>query len=432
MSILISCATRVMSLSRNLETTILAGLGGYAFEISCANFRRAAALPAIPALLALGAATPLQASTLSQVYLDFFQDYSQRTASAPTAPSSYVFSPTNYFGSGFTSETLTWPGPASTAPLSAFGSSIPEGYSTLAAFQAAFPFGTYAFNFTGSPSYSESINYAQNVFKSSVPAFTSGTFNGLQGMNPANAFTVNFNAFTPNPSASGGYIDILMYKQGQPPAIVLGSGLPTTTTSVVIPASKLLAGTQYSIEVDYVSYVQTTDGATGVLLNQDFLQDTSMTFTTASTLNTQGGSPSAPVYLFSAQPVGQVTGTISGPGSEDYYLFGWGGGAFSATASITGASAGASYLFSEGAPGVCADGGSATLNNGDSFSSTIAVANLAAGLYCIGLNANSGNDPAFALTFNTPLQAQTVPEPGGFILPSLGLGMFIVLRLAKR
>src|SRR5271165_368740 len=59
--------------------------------------------------------------------------------------------------------------------------------------------------------------------------------------------------------------------------------------------------------------------------------------TWTSTLNNfQGGTTFAPVLLFSGPPVAGVTGTIGGVGSEDYYSFLWGGGAFSATASITG------------------------------------------------------------------------------------------------
>ena len=106
-----------------------------------------------------------------------------------------------------------------------------------------------------------------------------------------------------------------------------------------------------------------------------------------------------------------------------------GGGAFSATASVTGANVGASYLFSEGVAGTCSSGGTATLNGSDSFSSTIAIANLAAGQYCIGVDANNANDPAFALTFNTPVSG--VPEPSAFALLAVGFGMISVLRLKR-
>jgi hypothetical protein len=156
------------------------------------------------------------------------------------------------------------------------------------------------------------------------------------------------------------------------------------------------------------------------------------TGTWTETLNGfQGGTTSAPVFLLGGSPVAGVSGTIGGQGSEDYYGFYWAGGAFSATASITGASSTASYLFTEGlASGFCGGGASNTLNSGDSFTGTIASANLAPGQYCIGLDANSANDPNFSLTFNTPVSS--VPEPSGFVLLSAGLGMIVVLRHAKR
>jgi hypothetical protein len=116
-------------------------------------------------------------------------------------------------------------------------------------------------------------------------------------------------------------------------------------------------------------------------------------------------------------------------GSQEHYLFNWGGGAFSATASITGASDLASYLFTEGGATTCNGGASQTLNIGDSFTSTIAIANLSAGQYCIGIDANSAFDPNFLLKFNTPVSG--APEPSTLVLLSAGFGV-IVLRNVRR
>jgi hypothetical protein len=87
-------------------------------------------------------------------------------------------------------------------------------------------------------------------------------------------------------------------------------------------------------------------------------------------------------------------------------------------------------LFSEGASIGGCNSANATLNSGDSFTSTIAVANLALGSYCIGIDANNSNDPAFALTFNTPVYG-AAPEPSTFVLLSVGLGIVSVLRLIR-
>ena len=63
--------------------------------------------------------------------------------------------------------------------------------------------------------------------------------------------------------------------------------------------------------------------------------------------------------------------------------------------------------------------GSQTLNSSNGFDSTISVGNLAAGAYCVGIDANSANDPNFALSFNTPVSSS--PEPSTFVLVSGGV-----------
>jgi hypothetical protein len=149
----------------------------------------------------------------------------------------------------------------------------------------------------------------------------------------------------------------------------------------------------------------------------------------AGELDLQGGPSSSPVLLDAAL-VEQVTGTIGGQGTTDYYSFFWEGGAFSATASITGTpNNGASYLFSEGVAGSCSSGGSATLNGPD-FTGTIAIGNLAAGQYCIGIDANDSHDPTFAINFATPVSG--VPEPSTLVLLLAGLGMVGALRFTRR
>lgn len=150
----------------------------------------------------------------------------------------------------------------------------------------------------------------------------------------------------------------------------------------------------------------------------------------------QGGSSSAPVSLTSAGPVAEITGSLSAEALQDYYDFQWLSGAFSVTASVADASSGASYLFSVGVAGTCTSGGTATLDSSDSFTSTISIANLAAGEYCIGIETDSSIDPAFALTFNTPVTGSStpsaVPEPSGFVLAAIGSLLIGLRHLAMR
>jgi hypothetical protein len=154
------------------------------------------------------------------------------------------------------------------------------------------------------------------------------------------------------------------------------------------------------------------------------------TGTWTQTLNGfQGGAASAPVFLLGGSPVAGVSGSIGGLGAEEYYGFYWNGGAFSATASV--ATTDGSYLFTEGSTGsFCSGGASEALNNLDGFTNTIAIANLAPGQYCIGIENNSAADPIFAFTFLTPVNG-VVPEPSGLIPIFVALGLIVFLRRTK-
>lgn len=154
-------------------------------------------------------------------------------------------------------------------------------------------------------------------------------------------------------------------------------------------------------------------------------------FNDPATLTLQGGTAVAPVSIQVAGTVLAITGSIGGYSSEDYYSFYWTGGSFSATASLTGApNPSSSYLFSAGLAGTCDSGGSAALNNADGFTGTI-NANLGAGQYCIGIDANNISDPQFTLDFNTPVTAQA-PEPNCFVLFSIGAAGIGLLRCKAR
>jgi hypothetical protein len=153
-------------------------------------------------------------------------------------------------------------------------------------------------------------------------------------------------------------------------------------------------------------------------------------------ISLQGGTASDPTPL-PGSLVDSVSGTISGNGSQDYYSFAWTGGAFNVTASINGTGS-QSYAFSYGVSGIggCNSLGSATLNSVDNFTGTVGNnANLAAGQYCIGIDANTVGDPGFGITFNTPVEgiAPVSPEPSTFAMLLAGTGMMIsVFRRKKR
>jgi hypothetical protein len=171
-----------------------------------------------------------------------------------------------------------------------------------------------------------------------------------------------------------------------------------------------------------------SNGAVGMAISRysnyaDGFTSGSLTPITGTVLNTNGGSSSAPPYLISQSPIGEVTGTIAA-GGEDYYSFWWGGGQFSATAFITGANYDATYILSEGLLRFGCDSGSAAiLDDGNDFSGSIRSANVSSGEYCIGIkNYGLPADPSFELIFNTPLPASPTPEPSGLVLLVAGLG----------
>jgi hypothetical protein len=155
--------------------------------------------------------------------------------------------------------------------------------------------------------------------------------------------------------------------------------------------------------------------------------------------NFAGGTASNPAPL-QGSLVGSVSPTIGGSGSQDYYSFLWAGGAFNVTASINGTTG----SFSYGSGGNCSNLGNVTLNGG-SFTGTFGNnGTLAAGQYCIGIDATSvGLNPTFGLTFNTPVEGigsgvPAAPEPSTITLLFVGTGFFVgagmisVLRRKKR
>jgi hypothetical protein len=211
------------------------------------------------------------------------------------------------------------------------------------------------------------------------------------------------------------------YSEGVLVAPVLGPFTGPGNVSGVQPGFAI-SGTQTNLTLFNAQAVETFDqgSAVGSFIEVSFFQ--SVVFN-----NLPGGPSSTPVVLLSSAPVSGITGSIGGVGSMDYYSFYWPGGAFSASASITGApNSGASYVFSDGVAGSCNSLASTTLNNSDGFSGTVATQNLAPGQYCIGLNANDPNDPLFSIAFNTAVEG--VPEPATFALLLSGL-MLISLRI---
>lgn len=239
-----------------------------------------------------------------------------------------------------------------------------------------------------------------------------------------------------------------------------------TTSNITVNNPQVVGGYTFSGPLNGAGYVTASlivvpcillpcpgPGSAGIHLNPDsgntitslLFEDTGELFSGFAPLvagdilnNLQGGPSSAPTSLNSPGLVAEITGSLTAEATQDYYDFQWLSGAFSVTASVPDATSGASYGFSVGAAGTCgSEEGSATLDSADSFTGTIAVANLAAGQYCIGIDTTSTMDPAFALIFNTPVSSSSsapsgVPEPSGFVSLSIGLLVISCRLLARR
>lgn len=335
----------------------------------------------------------------------------------------------------YTSATFAYPGQNSQltssfnqalgeAPGAGIAASIvgEQIYSSLSAFNAAYPFGVYtatAYNSATLASQSTAIDYTQNQF-SVTPALTASSYNQLQGMNPAAPFQVNFvTPFNPNGSESTVQVDWISTT-----GTAIGSMQASPSSPLIIPANALLPNTTYDFGVVFEN--EQTSSNAGVPGAIAFDQVTHLTFTTGNAAPVQvvsvpGGSVSHPVQL-SGTGIAEIDGSIEGDGSAEFYGFSWAGGAFTVDASVTGANANASYDFILYGPnGEVAD---VVLDAADSFMAPIDEAAMAAGDYAIGLVANSANDPEFSIVFDTPVSggggARVVPEPSTWAMLLIG------------
>ena len=107
----------------------------------------------------------------------------------------------------FRDATLDYPGPGSPAALPLVNSTdfgISPGFPTQAAMDAAYPIGSYVFNFSGGsmgPA-SETVSYTVDASTADVPQLAAASFNALLGLSTSlSSLTLNFNSFTPSSNA---------------------------------------------------------------------------------------------------------------------------------------------------------------------------------------------------------------------------------------
>ncbi len=179
--------------------------------------------------------------------------------------------------------------------------SLGQTFATQAEMDAAFPFGSYvgtAAQGANGATATASIQYTQDVYSEDVPAFTPASFNALQGFDPTQPITVNFNSFIANPASTLAE-DATFFTIFGPPGVVFSQVLPypSTTTSVTIPANTLVGNTQYTVELDFSDRIVAGNAP---VTTQLFDVRTDIAATTAA-------PPVADLAITNTDPVGSYT-----------------------------------------------------------------------------------------------------------------------------
>jgi PEP-CTERM motif len=243
-------------------------------------------LPVLPVLLSL--ASPLHAGLTD---VDLFKNiaYTQTSGAAPTTPAGFFASLRAFEQNAgdFSSVSVAYPGPASPQALSPNGTEFiyqTPFLPTSVAMDAQYPFGTYTFQANGAVNETANIIYTTDAYTADIPALSAATFAALQGMNPANSFTFNFNSFTPNPSASVGLTFLTVF--GTP----FSASYPNSTTSVVMGANTLLPNTTYTYELDFSDRISGSDSGVPTTVGFDVRTDGTFTTAAISTATPEPGS----------------------------------------------------------------------------------------------------------------------------------------------
>jgi hypothetical protein len=250
---------------------------------------RSLAVLSLPLLSLCGLATTAHAQ-VTGVPL-FFTNYYQQTGSATTTSNGSTFDArifeTNPGDVG--GATLTYPDPASPGTYSPTTySDITLDYGVNVATPAdlqtpfpGFPFGTYTVDYSGGNAGSGSVglDYTQNAFSSSIPMLTSATYNGLQGLDTTQAFTIGLTNDTPVQASTDNFIFIDIYNHNTGALADSQVFLSPSTTSEVLSANTLAPNTAYDIDLIFSDRI--TTNSNGVDTTLGFDQNTTTSFTTA-------------------------------------------------------------------------------------------------------------------------------------------------------
>jgi uncharacterized repeat protein (TIGR03803 family) len=121
-------------------------------------------------------------------------------------------------------------------------------FYTKTAMDDAFPDGVYLLSINQNNVYSQQTLPVNELYSTSIPAFSPVTWTNLQLLDPGRDITLHWNNFTPSPGVTSAFVFIRILDSSFN-YVFLDSFLPSGTTSDVIPAHTLNFGGAYRLEV---------------------------------------------------------------------------------------------------------------------------------------------------------------------------------------
>jgi hypothetical protein len=107
-------------------------------------------------------------------------------------------------------------------------------------------------------------------------------YNALQGFNPTQNFTLDFNTFTENPGATSAFEFVTIFSSDFSKVIASDLFLAPGTSSQLILANTPAANTSYVAEIDFSNRLGGADSLLGLPTSQLFDTRTEVAFTTGS------------------------------------------------------------------------------------------------------------------------------------------------------
>ena len=161
-------------------------------------------------------------------------------------------------GFGYSSASVTFPGPSSPGALSAQQGNVfsyqSGSYLTQADMDAAFPTGTYKYTFiSGGFPFEASLKYNAAAYPLSQPYLDGTSYSALQGMSVAAPLTLTFSPLVPSHYADGSFISFTIYDFTDNQFVFDAPFLSPDTASQTLAANLLVAGHPYGYELGFLS-----------------------------------------------------------------------------------------------------------------------------------------------------------------------------------